>query len=1130
MRKLLPYEYDLIDALGVSKEEYLEFIALQEIYEGPKDSTLPDVRADFGVTLVLTIVGILFQVVATLFLQPKLPSFDTPGGGGQAQRREQKFSPRFGFNSQQDLAKYGDPVNLVYTDTSVNAYGGVRIAGSLVWSAVRSYGSNQFVQLLMALGGRGIGAIDINKCAFGQTALSDITQQNRWMYFRQNATGFLQWANEINSQSATDPTLYGSANDNPYRLQTTSLNTRVDGFSQAYSPASQNVIGVYGIVPLNVLVYQRNPAGDKQAAELGIYVSVFDSPISTATYAWAPLEYIELNKRIVITLKDTRPDTDDVNTQAQEARRALASTFDESGIFKLGSARFKVESVFGGSTDDGDMIVVLYCSESGNAPSVAYTNQTLEGTQESYRQPVIQSANYASATAVLNAMQAADTRLVADGITNVNTIGQDGRSRPAPVQQYRKATISEIIASGEIQAPKYNTVTTSSRSGSQTTTIYAGNQTVRALTTVEIGAYNALTSLNNSIADYSLDNYFYTKALTKFEEASYQTLQQCHIVDLAIKGRVNKRLSGRQSEYGSERRAGYPVSDNGIKNRTSLFLIKYKEVGKEFTYVPGIFAISRASDTDNFIYIKFNSGLTAIADAKFWQFKIEPIADPLSEIAKHPELRGPTGLVTYLYLENSGDPQTWTQFQFTGRLIASTSGFPPLNENPSGINEWDLFSLDADTQITYTFDNGPELSLTCVTEQTIQPFSDFPKLYNQISLVGFNIFSGRNLQDLRSFTAYVTQGRWVKRLRTRGNDENNTQWGNSGYNYLPATEDGPTCFAPDIFYDSAMDDEDGIGKYANGNAINIEQLAKTKLFCETNGLYMDGVVADPGSWREFWVGVAPYSLLEFARIRGQETLVPAVPYDVLTGAMDRAINISALFNQGNIIEDSYREEYLDYGSNVQDLIASIVYRDTDLNGVFARNRTVEVRRVDAIEADSIRQSFDLSQFVTNRDQAILYAKLLCNTRHWVRRAVEFRTFPTQDPLSPGACIYVDIGQNQWDGIRTGIIGAGGALNMPLDNSLPNGTYNFLLYQSGSGVLARSAYVQDGIAADLASTDDCEGKLFVLGTVVKTKRVFRVAEVNMDEEGEVTVRATEYPCTSEGFSQIADFDASLFDVR
>ena len=1117
MRKLLPYEYDLIGTLGVSKEEYLEFIALQEVYNDPKQETILDARnGPAVVALVLTIVGIIFQVVATLFLQPKLPSFDTPGGGGQAQRREQKFSPRFGFNSQQDLAKYGDPVNLIYTDTSVNARGGVRVAGSLVWSAVRSYGSNQFVQLLMALGGRGIGAIDINKCAFGQTALSDITQQNRWMYFRQNATGFLQWANEINSQYSTDPTLYGSANDNPYRLQTTSTNTRVDGFSQAYSPASQNVVGVYGIVPINVLVYQRNAAGDKQAAELGIVSSL----------QWAPLQIIPAGTAITVTLKDTQSEVDDVNTQAQEARRALASTFDESGIFKLGSARFKVQTVSKGSTDDGDMIVTLSCTEAGYAPPVSYSDQTLEGAQEGYRQSVLNSANYINAKTILAAVQSSDSRIIEAGLVETSYNPDTGSYTYG--MTYRAATIDEIFASRSIQRAVYSTTSVPYNDYSyRDVTVYAGNEEVRMLTSTEIGAYNFVTDADASIANYDEDNYFYTKALAKFEEASYQTLQQCHIVDLAVKGRVNKRLSGRQSEYGSERRAGYPVSDNGIKNRTSLFLIKYKEVGKEFAYVPGIFAISRATDNDNFIYLKFNSGFTTITDAKFWQFKLEPVADPLAEIAKHPELRGANGQVSYLYIENSGEPQTWDKFQFTGRTIGSASGFPPLNENPSGINEWDLFNLDADTQITFTFDNGPELSLTCVTEQTIQPFSDFPKLYNQLSLIGFNIFSGRNLQDLRSFTAYVNQGRWVKKLRTSGNDENNTQWGNPGYNYLPATEDGPTCFAPDIFYDSAMDDEDGIGKYANGNAINIEQLAKTKLFCKTNSLYMDGIVADPTSWREFWVGVAPYSLLEFARIGGQETLVPAVPYNALTGAIDRTVNISALFNQGNIIEDSYREEHLDYGSNVQDLIASVTYRDTDVNGIFARNRTVEIRRTDASEADSIRQTFDLSQFVTNRDQAILYAKLLCNTRHWVRRAVEFRTFPTQDPLSPGAYIYVDIGQNQWDGIRTGMISAGGALNMPLDNSLLNGTYNFLLYQSGSGVLAQSAYVQDGIATTLASQ---EGKLFVLGTVVKTKRVFRVAEVNMDEEGEVTVRATEYPCTAEGLSQIADFDASLFDVR
>jgi hypothetical protein len=69
-RKLLPYEYDLIDALGVSKEEYLDFVAQQHIYEDIKQGTALDIRGE-PVAIILAIVGILFQLVSIL-LMPKM--------------------------------------------------------------------------------------------------------------------------------------------------------------------------------------------------------------------------------------------------------------------------------------------------------------------------------------------------------------------------------------------------------------------------------------------------------------------------------------------------------------------------------------------------------------------------------------------------------------------------------------------------------------------------------------------------------------------------------------------------------------------------------------------------------------------------------------------------------------------------------------------------------------------------------------------------------------------------------------------------------------------------------------------------------------------------------------------------
>lgn len=1113
-RKLLPYEYDLIDTLGVTKEEYLEFLAVQQIYVDPKEGTILDIRNDAGtiVAIVLAVVGLLAQV-ASILLAPK-PKF--ADSAGQRQTRDQRFAPRFGFNSQQELAQYGDPINLVYTDTSINPKGGVRLAASLIWSAVRSYGSSQFVQLLMVLGAGQIKAIDANKSAFGQTAVSDITAENKWLYFRPNGTGALQWSNELNSNSASDPTLYGTPTQNPYRLQTTSNNVREDGFSQAYSPSTQNSIGIYGVVPINTNVYQRNEKGEKESASLQIFT----------TWKWKSLELIAAGFEFTLNIISTNLETKkDVEIQAEETRRALASTFDESGLFKLGSAKFRVKTINVGSPDEETMRVALVCVEAGNAPFVAYDITDLSGDLTAAKNAILNNIEYTTAKATVDAAYNLDQREESSTEGKSSTEGSGRRAVYIPsLFKSRKMSIDKVFASDGIYTATYKQQT--GRGG--TYSVFTGYKKSRPFTNDEKGAYTKFAELQKIVDAYTTDDYFYNKAITRMEEAAYQTLQPCHIVDIAIKSKVFKRLSGRQETYGSKNKPGYPASDNGVKNRTSMFLLKYKIAAGSFAYVPGIFALSRVSDIENFNYIKFNSNTTT---ANYWQFKLEPVSDMNAELAKHSELRNSNGKVDYLYIENSGTATTITtasgeSFQFTGRKLQSNiTDLPPLNENPSGLNEWDLFNLDADNQLSFSFDNGPEIAITCVSEQIIETFN-LKTLYSNLSLIGFNIYSGRNLQDLRSFTAFVTQGRPVRQLRTSGVDESNTAWGKPGYKYLPTTATGSTCYAPDIFIDSVLDAEDGIGKYAVIDGINVEQLARTKKFCEVNQLFMDGVIADPTSWREFWVQVAPFSLLEFARIGGRETLVPAVPYNPNTGELQRQISITALFNQGNILEDSYKEEYLDYGSNVQDLIASVIYRDTDINGTFARNRTLEVKLKDASDNDAIRQTFDLSQFVTTARQAILYAKLLCNLRRHVRRAIEFRTFPTQDPIAPGAFIYLDIGQNAWNGIRTGVVGPGGSLNVPLDNNLPDGTYKFLLYRSGNGVVSIETTVASSTASALASY---EGWLFVLGTQVNSKRIFRVTEVQMDEEGEITVRASEYPCDTNDNSLIADFSDALFTV-
>ena len=1128
MRKLLPYEYQLIQQLGISKEEYLEFIAVQAAYNDVKIGTVLDVRGEV-VSAVIAVVGLIFSVASTL-LRPK-PKITTPQGvsvgtpvgaptegiGGQAQTREQRFSPRFGFNGQQDLAKYGDPVNLIYCNTDINPKGAVRAATSLVWSAVRSYGSSQFVQLLLVLGAGRIAGINADKSAFGQVALEDLVAQNKFFYHNNQSTGLLTWNDEDYGRASEDPTFYGTGINNPYRLQPSAENTRVDGFSQAYSPGTQNAFGIYGVVPINTLVYQRNENGDKISQRVDI----------TANYSWDRGEELNVGKEIIVTIENTKGDfgrdvdfmgQSDLFQQAQETRRTLATAFDASGIFKLGSAVFKVVSIDAGSPDEQNMNIKIKCIEAGFAPYSGYLDLIPPKGSSGNENQVRTDPAYVDAVRILNNLAASDSRQAR------RVIGyEDGAGAIYEYLDYSFANIIEGTYPNEWEPAKdilgnqtgsgqfaaEYAIGTDNETGAEYA-YFAGYYVKRRdISQEERNAYSVYKNSESTIT--GSESLFFTKALARAESASYRTIQQCNIVDFAIKSRVFKRISGRQERYGKNNHPGYPISDNGVKNRVAMFLFKYRKAGQaSFAIAPVIIAVSRAADIDNFNYIKFASTL---ATADYWEFKLESIAETFAEIKKHSELRNSVnGSTNFLYLENSPNAVTITlpgvgTLQAAGRLINSSQGFPPLNESPRSISEWDLFNLDADSQCQFSFEAGPEFALTCVTEQQTQSFSAFPNLYKNLSMVGLNLYSGRNLQDLRSFTAFVTHGRVSTRL-----DQPDAI--------------GCAAHAPDIFLDTVVDAEDGIGKYAKIEGVDKAQLTKTKRFCRKNKLFMDGIIADTTNWRQFWVDAAPFSLLEFARIGGRETLIPAVPYDENTGEMNRKVNVSALFNQGNILEDSYKEEHLDYGSSVQDLIATVVYRGADINGTFSANRAVEVKLKDTQEVDAVRETFYVSQFVSTREQAVLYGKFLCNIRRHIKVAIEFKTFPTMDPISPGAFIYVDIGQNSWDGIRTGIIGPGGALNIPLDNSLPDASYQFLLYQSGQRVVPRTATTLGNTAASLA---DLEGYLFVLGQKTTTRRVFRVTEVEMDEEGEITVRGTNYPCTSDGLSEIANFDDAEFSV-
>jgi len=1056
-RKLLPYEHQLVEALGISKQEYLSFVAQQQIYTDPKEGTILDVRNEFAtVALILTIVGTILQVIGALLLK------EEPSGRGQS--RDEIFAPRAGFNSLQKLAEYGDPVHLVYTNIKTNPNGGVRANTSLLWSSVKSFGSSQYVQLLLLIGAGPIGEIDASRSAFGQTPLQDLIAQNYWLYFRPNGTGALRRGNLLQGSDAKeDPGAAGAGANNIYRIQPAINGPAGDGFSHAISPSTSNVFGIYSPVPINISIKIRFPSGNPLIATSETGAQVIggwggNRLDDTGTYipkgAQLFVKIDSTNKRLF----------NGAQVEAAEFRRTVSNAFDNAGVMKLGSAKFAISSISRGSTDDGDVVVSLICIEDGMSPSVS-----------------------------------------------------------------------------------------------------------------------------SGMLDYTGDALFFTKALVKVETAHYETVSPCHIVDFAIKARVWRRISGRQEKYGTNELPGYPSTDNGTKRRTAMFIVKYKKKSANaFVYMKGIFVVRRAADVDNFIYFRFNSGVNGAQNAEHWQFEIEPVHDTGAEFNTN-RLTSADGRFLFFYLENAGQEIRVNvggsaSVAFTGQIHAGLQGvsggkLPRFNNGPRDTFEWDLFSNTADTQVQMSFDQGPEFAITAVTEQIAESFANYAGLYDDLSLAGFNMYSGRNVQDLRSLSMFVNEGRRCRLLRTSG-VVNGISWGQPSFQYLPpsivvnsgalvigtsyyitvvgnsnwavaglsvgitpavgevfiakatvigtgqAVAAGYANRAPDIFLDTVLDANDGIGKYSGDLfSVDVEQLARSKKFCERNALFMDGLIAEPESWRQFWANTAPFSLLELAKIDGREALIPGIPYEKSTGRIASketlvTVPIAALFNQGNILEGSYKEEFIDYGTSTEDVIVTTIYRDNEDKGAFPRKNSVEIKLSDADEDSALKETIDASQFVTNRTQAILLGKLLCQTRRHSRRAIEFKTFPTDSYVGPSAYIYVELAQNQWDKIYSGTVNQNGELNLPIADNVADGLYQFLLYNPNSpssGTLFKEGVsVVNNTAVSLRGLD---GFVFVLGKVIRNKRTFRVTEVSMDEEGEVTVRAVEHPTDADGYSLI-----------
>ena len=116
----------------------------------------------------------------------------------------------------------------------------------------------------------------------------------------------------------------------------------------------------------------------------------------------------------------------------------------------------------------------------------------------------------------------------------------------------------------------------------------------------------------------------------KSESATYETINPCDSVRFSIKGRLFKRISGRDKKYADEKAPKeYRYSDNGVKGRMTFFSVKYKtDVDASYRTFPVIFVLRHGTESDFYAQLNFKEDLDQKAR---YSFKFSPVFDVSAE-------------------------------------------------------------------------------------------------------------------------------------------------------------------------------------------------------------------------------------------------------------------------------------------------------------------------------------------------------------------------------------------------------------------------------------------------------------------------------------------------------------------
>jgi hypothetical protein len=412
----------------------------------------------------------------------------------------------------------------------------------------------------------------------------------------------------------------------------------------------------------------------------------------------------------------------------------------------------------------------------------------------------------------------------------------------------------------------------------------------------------------------------------------------------------------------------------------------------------------------------------------------------------------------------------------------------------------------------------PEHEIVYVNEAQLNNSS--ANMFN-LTIAGLSLKASRNFTALDQMRCWLGSGIPVERLHpTKDENGNYIAYGDSN-------KVGPSNLFTDLVYFLLTDQQAGAGgllgiNSSNNYLVDKDGFIETSKFLEQQKLFFNGPIVERTNLRQFISELAPYFLCNFIISDGKFSLKPVVPVRKNGKINKKAVQVDQLFTSGNILEDTYKLEYL--GAEERRPFKAVVRYRQERKNKLPEEQVVIVRGADDSGDFSFpgtdllpSEQFDLTQFCTSRDHAVKVAKYFLALRAYVTHTISFSTTVEGLNIQAGSYIRVITESSPYNPESTGTVNSSGSVVSV--RSLPDDTYTVSYFKTGSDdVKEGKMTISDGVVEE----DTFHDIVFtILGSTV-SQNIYVVEQLTFSQEGTVDIVASEHPCDADGRSKIAAF--------